>query len=88
MTKLLVSLTVVLLWCSAVKAQTPFYQGKTVTILVGTKAGDVYDLYPRLLAEFWPKHIPGGPNIIVQTFLEPALSSQPIKSTTSPNPMA
>src|SRR6516165_5354655 len=66
MTKLLVSLTVVLLWCSAVKAQTPFYQGKTVTILVGTKAGDVYDLYPRLLAEFWPKHIPGGPNIIVQ----------------------
>jgi len=66
MTKLLVSLTVVLLWCSAVKAQTPFYQGKTVTILVGTKAGDVYDLYPRLLAEFWPKHILGGPNIIVQ----------------------
>jgi tripartite-type tricarboxylate transporter receptor subunit TctC len=66
MTQLLVSLTVVLLWCSAVRAQTPFYQGKTITILVGTKAGDVYDLYPRLLSEFWPKHIPGGPNIIVQ----------------------
>ena len=47
-------------------AQTPFYQGKTITIIVGTKAGDVYDLYPRLLAEFMPKHIPGNPNIIIQ----------------------
>ena len=34
----------------AAHAQTPFYQGKIITILVGTKAGDVYDLYPRLLA--------------------------------------
>ncbi|HXG52914.1 MAG TPA: tripartite tricarboxylate transporter substrate-binding protein [candidate division Zixibacteria bacterium] len=47
-------------------AQTPFYQGKTITIVVGTKAGDVYDLYPRLLSEFLPKYIPGSPNIIIQ----------------------
>jgi tripartite-type tricarboxylate transporter receptor subunit TctC len=47
-------------------AQTPFYQGKTITIMVGAKAGDAYDLYPRLLAEFLPKHIPGSPNIIIQ----------------------
>lgn len=53
-------------WSSAPLAQAPFYQGKTINILVGTKAGDVYDLYPRLLAEFLPKHIPGSPNIIVQ----------------------
>ena len=53
-------------WSSALLAQAPFYQGKTINILVGTKAGDVYDLYPRLLAEFLPKHIPGNPNIIVQ----------------------
>ena len=53
-------------WGSTVRAQTPFYQGKTIIIAVGTKAGDVYDLYPRLLAEFWTKHIPGNPNIIVQ----------------------
>ena len=33
-------------------AQTPpFYQGKTITWIVGSKAGDAYDLYPRLLAE-------------------------------------
>jgi tripartite-type tricarboxylate transporter receptor subunit TctC len=43
-----------------------FYKGKTVTIIVGTKAGDAYDLYPRLMAEFLPKYIPGKPNMIVQ----------------------
>jgi tripartite-type tricarboxylate transporter receptor subunit TctC len=53
-------------WSSSLLAQTPFYQGKTISIIVGTKAGDVYDLYPRLLAEYLPKHIPGNPNIIVQ----------------------
>ncbi|HEY7321057.1 MAG TPA: tripartite tricarboxylate transporter substrate-binding protein [Candidatus Binatia bacterium] len=53
-------------WTSALLAQAPFYQGKTISIIVGTKAGDVYDLYPRLLAEFLPKYIPGTPNIIVQ----------------------
>ena len=47
-------------------AQTPFYLGKTITIIVGTKAGDAYDLYPRMLAEFMPKYIPGNPNIIIQ----------------------
>jgi tripartite-type tricarboxylate transporter receptor subunit TctC len=49
-----------------VDAQTPYYQGKTVTIVAGTKAGDVYDLYARHFAQFLPKHIPGKPNIIVQ----------------------
>ena len=56
----------VLAWSSTLFAQAPFYQGKTITIAAGTKAGDVYDLYPRLLAEYMPKHIPGSPNIIVQ----------------------
>ena len=51
---------------SAVQAQTTFYQGKTMTIIVATKAGDVYDLYPRLLAEYLPKYIPGNPKIIIQ----------------------
>ena len=53
-------------WTSSAAAQTPFYQGKTINIIVSTKAGDVYDLYPRLVAEFLPKHIPGSPNIIIQ----------------------
>jgi tripartite-type tricarboxylate transporter receptor subunit TctC len=48
------------------RSQAPFYQGKTINVIVGTKAGDAYDLYPRMLAEFMPKYIPGNPNIIIQ----------------------
>jgi tripartite-type tricarboxylate transporter receptor subunit TctC len=57
---------VALLWGFDLQAQTPFYQGKTITIIAAAKAGDVYDLYPRLVAEFMPKYIPGNPNIIIQ----------------------
>src|SRR5687768_14967913 len=64
--KTIITLLIVLLASPAVQAQAPFYQGKTVTIIVSTKAGDVYDLYPRLVAEFLPKYIPGNPNIIIQ----------------------
>jgi tripartite-type tricarboxylate transporter receptor subunit TctC len=66
MKKFAVTLAMVLLLAAGAHAQTPFYQGKTINIIVGTKAGDAYDLYPRMLAEFMPKHIPGNPNIIIQ----------------------
>jgi tripartite-type tricarboxylate transporter receptor subunit TctC len=49
-----------------VQAQPPYHQGKTVTIVVGTIAGDLYDLYARAIALVMGKHIPGNPNIIVQ----------------------
>jgi tripartite-type tricarboxylate transporter receptor subunit TctC len=49
-----------------VSAQTPYHQGKTVTIVVGTLAGDLYDLYARAIALFMGRYIPGNPNIIVQ----------------------
>ena len=54
------------LWSAAAVAQTP-YAGKTITIVAGTKAGDVYDLYARMFAQFMPKYIPGNPNIILKT---------------------
>jgi tripartite-type tricarboxylate transporter receptor subunit TctC len=47
-------------------AQAPYYKGKTLTIVAGTKAGDVYDMYARHFAQHMPKYIPGNPNIIVQ----------------------
>jgi tripartite-type tricarboxylate transporter receptor subunit TctC len=46
--------------------QTPNFEGKTMTIVVGTVAGDLYDLYARAIALFMGKHLPGNPNIIVQ----------------------
>jgi tripartite-type tricarboxylate transporter receptor subunit TctC len=47
-------------------AQAPNFQGKTMTIVVGTIAGDLYDLYARSIALFMGKHLPGNPNVIVQ----------------------
>ena len=44
-----------------------FYQGKTITILIGHPPGGSYDLYARLAAAHMPKHIPGRPNMIVQS---------------------
>ncbi|HXV48898.1 MAG TPA: tripartite tricarboxylate transporter substrate-binding protein, partial [Candidatus Binatia bacterium] len=66
MVLLLLILSFILAPTPNAQAQAPFYQGKTITIIVSTKAGDVYDLYPRLVAEFMPKHISGSPNIIIQ----------------------
>ncbi|HJY76053.1 MAG TPA: tripartite tricarboxylate transporter substrate-binding protein [Burkholderiales bacterium] len=50
----------------SVWAQPQPYAGKTVTIIVGYKAGGGYDATARLLARHLPKHIPGKPTVIVQ----------------------
>jgi tripartite-type tricarboxylate transporter receptor subunit TctC len=55
-----------LVWNSGLHAQTPFYQGKTITLVTGTTAGSQYDAHARLIAQHWGKHIPGNPDIIVQ----------------------
>ena len=47
-------------------AQSDFYAGKTVRIVVGASAGGGYDLYARALAPFLSAHLPGKPNVIVQ----------------------
>jgi len=47
-------------------AQTPYYQGKTITIITGSQTGDVFDIYARLIAAHIGKHIPGNPNVVVQ----------------------
>jgi tripartite-type tricarboxylate transporter receptor subunit TctC len=58
--------SLVLLSFFNVHAQAPFYEGKTIRIVVGLPAGDAYDLYARMLAAHMGKYIPGHPNIIVQ----------------------
>jgi tripartite-type tricarboxylate transporter receptor subunit TctC len=50
----------------AVHAQENFYQGKTIRVIVGTAPGGGYDLWPRMLAPFFSRHIPGKPDIVVQ----------------------
>ena len=57
---------VVLLHITAVQAQTPYFQGKTIRIVTGYPAGDVNDLWPRLIARHMGKFIAGNPSFIVQ----------------------
>src|SRR5258705_8205688 len=66
MTKILLSFIITLVWLVGADAQTPFYQGKTITIIVGYQAGDGYDIWSRLLAAHMGKHIPGNPGMIAQ----------------------
>ncbi len=47
-------------------AQTNFYSGKTVTVVVGSAPGGLYDLWARLLARTMGKYIPGNPTMLVQ----------------------
>jgi hypothetical protein len=46
-------------------AAAPFYEGKTVRIIVGYSPGGGYDAYSRLIARHLGKHIPGHPTVIV-----------------------
>lgn len=45
-------------------AQTPFYQGKTITVLQGTEAGGSSDMLTRSMIPFMQKHIPGNPTVV------------------------
>ena len=47
-------------------AQAPFYQGKTIQIVVGFGPGGGYDAYARLIARWMGNHIPGKPIFVVQ----------------------
>jgi tripartite-type tricarboxylate transporter receptor subunit TctC len=47
-------------------AQTPFYEGKTVRLVVGFSPGGAYDVWARIMAPHWSKYIPGNPSFVVQ----------------------
>jgi tripartite-type tricarboxylate transporter receptor subunit TctC len=47
-------------------AETDFYKGKEIKILVGARPGVAYDIYARLIGRHAEKHIPGTPRIIVE----------------------
>src|SRR5262245_5962041 len=51
---------------ASLSAQTPFYEGKRVRIVVGFSAGGTYDVWARLIAHHLSKHVPGSPSFVVQ----------------------
>jgi tripartite-type tricarboxylate transporter receptor subunit TctC len=53
-----------LFFAGRLQAQTPFYQGKTLTIINGNEPGGTADRRMRAVMPFLKKHIPGGPTIV------------------------
>lgn len=47
-------------------AQAPYYQGKSIRVVVGFTTGGFYDRWARLLSRHMPKHLPGNPEMVVQ----------------------
>src|SRR5215212_7085696 len=47
-------------------AQTPFYQGKQLKVLVGFPPGGGSDLFARVIADGLARHIEGRPAVVVQ----------------------
>ncbi|HEU0071418.1 MAG TPA: tripartite tricarboxylate transporter substrate-binding protein [Alphaproteobacteria bacterium] len=51
---------------SSAEAQSNFYAGKQVNVIVGYTTGGGYDVVARLLARYMPDYIPGKPSFVVQ----------------------
>ena len=47
-------------------AQTPFYQGKTVTLIQGREPGGSGDMSVRALIPYLQKYIPGNPTVVTE----------------------
>jgi tripartite-type tricarboxylate transporter receptor subunit TctC len=47
-------------------AQSDFFHGRTLTVVVGYSPGGGYDQYARLLARHLGRHLPGNPSVLVQ----------------------
>lgn len=43
-----------------------FYEGKDITMFIGSGAGGGYDAYARVLARHYTNHIPGNPSIVAK----------------------
>ena len=64
MKRLFVALAVGLFTAPA-SAQAQFFEGKTVTLVIGASGGSL-EIASRIVARHLGKHIPGNPNVVVQ----------------------
>ena len=60
------SLSVLLFTSASAPAEAPFYEGKTLKILVSSGTGGGTDTAARLVSRFIGKYLPGNPRVLVQ----------------------
>jgi tripartite-type tricarboxylate transporter receptor subunit TctC len=51
---------------ASVQAQTDFYRGKNIRIVVGSEAGGGFSTYSLLLSAHLGKHVPGNPSVTIE----------------------
>ena len=66
MKKLSLFIIVALSYSDYATAQTGYFQGKTIRVIVGYPAGSAHDVWARLIAPQLTKHVPGNPATVVQ----------------------
>jgi tripartite-type tricarboxylate transporter receptor subunit TctC len=66
--RVLSSVVLVVSFASSTRAQpaADFYNGKSVTMIVGGSAGGGYDTLARAIGRFLGKHVPGSPAVVVR----------------------
>lgn len=67
--RLLVSMLVLTIFPGLSQAAAPYYEGKTVRIIVGHSAGGGFDTYARIIGRHMGKHLPGNPTIVVENMV-------------------
>jgi tripartite-type tricarboxylate transporter receptor subunit TctC len=66
MYRIFVLIAALVLPASGAYAQTDFYAGKQISLLIGTTAGGGYDAYGRLVARPIGRHLPGNPAVVAK----------------------
>jgi tripartite-type tricarboxylate transporter receptor subunit TctC len=66
LSKLWVTIALLLVLVAPASAQDSFYKGKSIRLIVGATAGGGYDTYSRTIARHMGKYIPGNPGILVE----------------------
>jgi tripartite-type tricarboxylate transporter receptor subunit TctC len=66
MRRVLLQLLLIAALAPAALAQSPYYEDKTIRLVIGFSAGGISDLWGRALARAMSKAIPGRPNVILQ----------------------
>jgi tripartite-type tricarboxylate transporter receptor subunit TctC len=63
---LILSIAIAAVAATPMAAQTDFYAGKSIQLLIGFSAGGGYDAYGRTLARHMGRHLPGNPRLVPQ----------------------
>jgi tripartite-type tricarboxylate transporter receptor subunit TctC len=51
---------------ASAQAASPYYAGKTLTIISGYAAGGGYTAYARVIGKYLGRHIPGAPTVVIR----------------------